>query len=132
MSDRGSISLIAVTGTFILLIGALSVVDAGSFLYARARAQTAADAAALAAVVQQIPVLASSQAPVDAARAEAEANGVRLLGCECDRGARFASVTVEVDPPLLMLGAWQDRRVRARGVAEVDPALLSYRTNDKG
>lgn len=132
MSERGSVSFLTVGATFILLIGALSIADAGSFLHARARAQAAADSAALAAVVQQIPILRGSQRPVDVARAESEANGARLVECDCEIGSRFASVTVEIQPRVLLLSTWEDRPVRVRGVAEIDPALLSYRTNGKG
>ncbi|MGH2830783.1 MAG: pilus assembly protein TadG-related protein, partial [Actinomycetota bacterium] len=51
-------SVLVASVAFLLSIGALAVADGGSFLLARARAQAAADAAALAAVVEQVPALA--------------------------------------------------------------------------
>lgn len=61
----------------------------------RARAQTAADAAALAAVAESAPT--EDGLHVDAARRYAEANGAKLVSCECDPGTTSVIVTVEVN-----------------------------------
>ncbi len=60
----------------------------------RARAQTAADAAALAAVAESGPY--GRAKPESQARRIAEANGARLQECWCEPGAPTAQVTVEV------------------------------------
>ena len=62
----------------------------------RARAQTAADAAALAAVAESVPT--EDGLHTEAARRYAEANGATLVACEsCDPGSTSVIVTVEVD-----------------------------------
>jgi hypothetical protein len=61
----------------------------------RGRAQTAADAAALAAVVESAPGARGDH--VEQARRFAEANGATLISCECSLGDTSARVTVAVD-----------------------------------
>jgi secretion/DNA translocation related TadE-like protein len=82
----------------------------GTALGGRAHAESAADAAALAAADS----LALGRGVDDAraaARSAAEHNGVRLVSCECEGAS--AEVVVEVD--LLALG---HARARARAVVE--------------
>ena len=127
-AERGAVSLVVVTGALVLSLFALCAADLGSLMLARARAQAAADAAALAAVVQQAPVLArGSERPADAARAEAEANGAHLDRCDCDIGSNHAVVDVTVAPTLAYMSPWFGRTVRATSRAEVDPDVLTYR-----
>lgn len=77
----------------------------------RARAQTAADAAALAAVAESLPGAAGFYE--DVARRFARANGATLISCEgCDLGTTSLIVTVEVDG------------VEGRARATLDPAAL--------
>ncbi len=81
----------------VLVLGAARV---GAALLARARAQTAADAAALAAA----EALASAQTPVRAAAdaaSTAEANGARLVDCDCAGAGGRVTATVEIDVPVL-------------------------------
>ena len=59
------------------------------------RAQTAADAAALAAVAESAPGAAGLHDV--AAERMAKANGGTLLSCDCDPGSTSVTVTVEVD-----------------------------------
>ena len=127
MSARGSISIVAVTGTLLMCLFALAAADLGAMLHARARAQAAADAAALAAVVQQAPVLAQGDDPYEAAARMAADNGVTLVRCSCTVGDASATVEVETRArPVLLLG-WGDRRIMASATATVDPDVFSYR-----
>jgi Flp pilus assembly protein TadG len=110
-----------------LVLAALALADAGSFLLARARAQAAADAAALAAVVEQVPVLSHGDDPWQAAAAEAGRNGAEMVACDCESGRFHATVTVVIRPRIALLHAWTGRTVRARARAEADPDLATYR-----
>ena len=88
--------------------GAAQVGDSAS---TRARAQTAADAAALAAVAESSP--SGEGRPVEAAADYAERNGARLVKCYCDDGATAMQVLVSVDGVL------------AEARAVMDPSLLA-------
>ena len=81
------------------------------------RAQTAADAAALAAVVESGPY--GQGDPAAMARSYAVANDAKLVECDCPVGGRAAQVTVE------LLGVTG----RARAVLDPDafaPAVLAF------
>lgn len=102
-----------------VLVMGLALLDVTAVLSARTQAQTAADAAALAAA----PVtFTASLAPRAAARQMAEANGARLVWCKCrvDRRvrSRIASVQTEVS---VRLWLWDDVAVFARAQAEFNP-----------
>ena len=85
-----------------ILVGTLSIAITlawGGFLrdmhevtLSRQLAQTAADAAALAAVAEAAPY--GVGAPAAQAREYAEANGAHLLSCDCEAGAVGAQVEV--------------------------------------
>lgn len=75
-----------------------------------ARAQLAADAAALAAVSEWAP--GGSGLPVSTARRFAELNDAELVQCICEPGASAVQVTVAIED------------VSARARAEIDPSLL--------
>jgi Flp pilus assembly protein TadG len=126
-AERGAVTIVAILGSLTLCTMALGAADAGSMLLARSRAQAAADAAALAAVATQAPVLHQGDDPAAAARAEAERNGATLLRCDCAVGAVIAEVEVAVVPRLAFIKAWFGRRARATARAELDPDVLSYR-----
>lgn len=85
--------------------------DVGGVVSARARAQTAADAAALAAVAESSP--SGEGRPAEAAADYAERNGARLVKCYCEAGATAMQVVVSVDG------------VEAQARAVFDPALLA-------
>lgn len=97
-----SLSLTILLGTFFTDLGRAST--------ARARAQTAADAAALAAVAEVSPFGSGRQA--DVARAYAKDNGGRLIECRCVSGASAVQVTVALDA------------VEATARATLDPAMI--------
>jgi len=126
-AQRGSVSILIVVGALLFSLFALAVADLGSMLLARARAQQAADAAALAAVSQQAPVLDQGDDPEGAARDVAERNGATLVSCECEVGTTDATVEVEITPRLGFLSGWYGRKARARARAHVDDDVLTYR-----
>jgi len=126
-AERGAVSIVAVTGALVLCLGALGAADLGAMLFARARAQSAADAAALAAVTEQAPVLERGSDPEQAARDEAERNGATLTRCECSVGSTEATVEVTITPQLGFLSGWFGRASRASARAALDPDVLTYR-----
>lgn len=122
MRDRGSMT-VAMTGALtVLALAAVAVTSLASLYGARAQAQVAADAAALAAAVSTYPP-ASSRPPLDAAREIAERNGAEVTGCRCARdrslSARTVEVVTHVDVEVPVFGS---RTVRATGRAEFDPS----------
>lgn len=126
-NERGSVSILVATGALMLSVSALAVADIGSMLVARTRAQAAADAAALAAVAQQAPILEQGSDPEGAARDTAARNGAELTSCACEVGTTDATVEVELTPRLVFLSGWFGRRVRARARANLDDDVLTYR-----
>jgi secretion/DNA translocation related TadE-like protein len=107
---------IVVIGVFVLgmalMLGATRL---GVAMLARARAETAADAAALGAA-DTLALGGDAAAAADQAAAIAEANGARLVACDCS--GPFATATVQVDVPVL------GRIARARSRAEVTGTVL--------
>jgi secretion/DNA translocation related TadE-like protein len=97
----------------------LACADAANVLVSRARAQSAADAAALAAAVAEWPFVARDETPDDAASRTAEANGATLESCECPLRAAYARVTVQVRTRIRMLGV-APSRVTATASATFD------------
>ena len=125
--ERGAVTIVAVTGVLVLCVGALGAADLGAMLFARARAQSAADAAALAAVTEQAPILQAGKDPEQAAREAAESNGATLRSCDCPVGATQATVEVALSPRLSFLSGWFGRHVHAEARAALDPDVLTYR-----
>jgi len=125
--QSGAISILVATGTLLMTLFALAAADLGALLYARARAQTAADAAALAAIVRQAPILEQGDDPEAAAREAAERNGATLVSCDCTVGSTTATVTVELTPRISFVEGWSGRVVSATARAELDPDVMTYR-----
>jgi secretion/DNA translocation related TadE-like protein len=96
----------------------LVTVDLGRAVLARGSAQTAADAAALAAA--QDLAIPRGEEPIDVARRFAGMNGATLVTCECDAGASEAVVRVQLSVSFVFLGP--DRTVTAVARAVVGPA----------
>jgi hypothetical protein len=86
---------------------------------ARGRAQTAADAAALAAA--QELVAPSDIMPGEAAAEYAARNGAHLVECACPVGGREATVIVEVEAELPFLDQTRTVRASARAVVAAPP-----------
>jgi hypothetical protein len=111
---------VVVAGVAFLLATALAwgSVAVGRAAAAGARAQLAADAAALAAVAESAPY--GGGRPVEVAADYAGANGARLVECRCDEGATTMQVRVEVDG------------VEGEARAHLDPELLAPATGATG
>ena len=121
--ERGTVSVVVagvLAGSIVLALGAA---DVTKVLAVASGAQTAADAAALAAA-QELAV-PTEIVPEDVARAFAEANGAALVSCTCARDTHDARVEVRMPVgPLLLFG--DDRVVIARAHAVVDiPGVTS-------
>ncbi|MEA2509670.1 MAG: zinc D-Ala-D-Ala carboxypeptidase [Actinomycetota bacterium] len=104
-----SLVVVALSLLMSLGVGAFSV-DIARVTWEKARAQTAADAAALAAVAESGPY--GRGQPAQQARSFAEANNARLLECLCEPGATAMQVKVAVG------------RIAAEARAVLDPTLL--------
>ena len=115
--EKGSVSILAAGVMVALSVLCLGASDVARVLSAAARAQTAADAAALAAA-QEI-ALPGGSAPNDVAASYAARNGGELVSCDCDPGAPAAVVEVRVAVGRLLLFG-TDRVVTARAKAVVD------------
>ena len=110
-----SVLFVACSLVLSLICGTI-VVALGGAAQTRARAQTAADAAALAAVFESGPY--GSANPEQRAREYAQHNGARLTDCDCVEGATEMEVEVALD----------GFSARARAVIEPDklaPAPVS-------
>ena len=123
--EEGAAGLLVLAVAVVTLLMGLLVVDVASVLYARGRAQLAADAAALSAAPVTFRSFGASGSPAHEAAAFAAANGARLVACICpvdgSWNARTAVVEVVVSVDLLML---PDTEVGATGRAEFIPTLL--------
>lgn len=117
--ERGSASIWVVAGAALLVLVALIIVIRSSATLARHRAETAADAAALAAAGQ----IGVSASPCAAASRVAAANGAALRSCQLNLAPNARSgqvaVIVGVDITLPVVGH-QEAIGRAR--AQRDPA----------
>ncbi len=100
--ERGSATVLAVAVLVVLAVIAMGLADLGRVLLATDRAQTAADAAALAAA--QSLAFPTDLEPEPAARALAERNGAALVSCVCEPGTFEARVEVRAPVGGLLLG----------------------------
>jgi Flp pilus assembly protein TadG len=117
--ERGSVSIVVVALMAVALVLAMGVADLARVLTGAARAQTAADAAALAAAQELASASGAGVEPADLAAAYAERNGALLTACSCEAGGTEAVVTVTVQVGSLVL-APDDRVVTASARAVVD------------
>lgn len=120
-AERGSISLV-VAGTLALggVLAALSA-DLSRAATARVRAQTAADAAALAAAQELL--VPSSITPWDAAADYANRHGATLTRCRCAAGTQEVLVSIELPVGLPFFGG--ERSVSAQARAVVEPLEMA-------
>jgi secretion/DNA translocation related TadE-like protein len=116
--DRGNVTPVALGLAGLVLVLFLALGDLGIFLLARAKAQTGADAAALAAAAELIP--GSLGDPHAEASRFATANGARLVGYASDPKTRSVQVSVGVRVRFTILRGVPEVTARAR--AEVDLA----------
>ena len=101
----------------VALVIALASADVARVLIAKGSVQTAADAAALAAV--QDLVLPSETPPATSAATYARANGATLVACTCELGTTEALVGVQVSVRLGFLGGTREVYASARAVVDV-------------
>lgn len=103
-------------------LAAIAVIDLGGYLTAAARAQTLADAVALAAVSADHEA-SHGAVPNREADRVAVAGGGRLVTCVCASGTGRAQVSVSVPVPGLVLPTLGASRVTAEAAAAlVEPA----------
>ncbi len=125
MNDqRGSMSVMAMAMLVVVVIAGLLAVDGVRLVGARMQAQTAADAAALAAAPQTFDPQGTGELPRRVADRIAGANGAKLITCTCPFDLiwrpRLVHVEVASDVATGPLGV---SRVRARATAEFDPTV---------
>lgn len=114
--DRGSVSIVVAAILLVAMVFGLGLADLARVTVAAARAQTAADAAALGAVQE---LVVPGVPPDEVAADYASRNGGRLLSCTCDVSSLEAVVEVEVPVgPLLLFP--DDRGTTARARALID------------
>jgi secretion/DNA translocation related TadE-like protein len=116
-SERGNAAVAFLVGMALVMVMLAGLGDLASFFIARARAQTAADAAALAAAAELIPGIGTD--PVSRAEQFASENGARLVGCKCRLGRSDVVVTVAVPVRFALRRTGAVNQVRARARAEV-------------
>lgn len=116
-SEEGSASLGVVGLAGVVMIMCLALADLAIFLLARAQAQTAADAAALAAAAELVPGLGRD--PESSAELFARLNDAELVECRCRGGSREATVRVSVPVSLGLLRLSGLRNATASARAEV-------------
>ncbi|HET7235238.1 MAG TPA: Rv3654c family TadE-like protein [Actinomycetota bacterium] len=117
-SERGSVSIIVAAMMAAIVVLALGAADVARVFAVASRAQSAADAAALAAA-QELALPAGEGSPGDIAAAYAIRNGAALRTCACEPGTFDAQVEVDVAVGPLSL-APDDLRVTASARAVVD------------
>jgi secretion/DNA translocation related TadE-like protein len=114
--QRGSVTVLTVASMVVACVLCLVAVDLFRVVDVKARAQTAADAAALAAAREL--AIPSPQSPAEAAAEYARLNGATLKSCACERGSLQAVVAVEMTVRLVFLHINRPLIGRARAVVE--------------
>ncbi|MFN2544657.1 MAG: Rv3654c family TadE-like protein [Actinomycetota bacterium] len=118
--ERGSISVVAAGVMVVIVVLALASADLARVMSVAAKAQSAADAAALAAA-QELVVPTSGTSPEGSAAEYAGRNGAALVSCDCEAGAQEAVVVVSVAVGrLLLFGSGREVTARARAVVDRD------------
>ena len=117
-AERGSVTVLSAAVVAALVVLAMGASDVARVLHAASRAQTAADAAALAAA-QALAIDEPGPEPAELAAEYAVRNDAALETCACDRGTFEATVTVRLPVGDLFL-VTGDRTVRAEARAQVD------------
>lgn len=123
-SGNASVAVIAAVAMVMVMLAGLA--DVTLFMLGRAKAQTAADAAALAAAAELIP--GRGRDPVGVARTFAARNGARLVRCDCPLGGSEASVRVVVPLRFLSVAGLGVSSVTARAKAGIDLSIRKKRS----
>ena len=126
-SERGAASIVMLAVAVVVVVLGLLVADLSIYLGARAKAQVAADAAALAAAPVTFRPFGAAGSAADEARRFAMGNGGTLVECRCppDLSWRSRTVVVLVSVPadLALLGSTE---ARAWSSADFDPTRLRH------
>jgi secretion/DNA translocation related TadE-like protein len=117
--QRGSASLVVAAALAFAAVMTAFSADLSRVTVARAEAQTAADAAALAAAQELIRP--SGRTPTEVAEEYAERHEARLVSCICDPDATEAVVTVRVEVTLSLLVQTRTVTASARAVVTAPP-----------
>jgi hypothetical protein len=121
VNDDGFASAIMLALLALAALMCLATADAANVLLARARGQTAADAAALAAVAAQLEP--GDEKPEEAASAAATANGAVLEECDCPAHGGRAAVVVSIATRVHILGV-APSQIQRRAEASLDLGRL--------
>lgn len=116
--DRGNAGVAVIGGLAMIMVFILGLSDLAVFYMARTRAQTAADSASLAAAAELIPGIGTD--PQTKAREFAEANGAKLVSCECSMGSSVAQVAVAVRLRMVTSAFSGVTEVKANSRAEIN------------
>ena len=120
--ERGSVSIVVAALAGVLLVLAMGEADLVRVFDAAAKAQTAADAAALAAA-QALAIPDGSGTPEQLAGEYAARNGAVLETCGCEAGSFEATVSVRLPlGELFLLGGSRSVVAEARAVVDL-PSL---------
>jgi len=115
--EAGSVSVVVAALVAMILVLGLGAADLAKALVAVSRAQSAADAAALAAA--QELALPAGREPAEAALEYATLNGAELIECRCAAGTLEATVRVRVSVGYLStLGGERNVEGQARAIVE--------------
>ncbi len=115
-NEGGSVTILVAAVLLMTGVLALASVDLLRALEAKSRAQTAADAAALAAAQEMVATSGSD--PSEVAGTYATRNGASLVDCRCSPGGAEAIVRVTVPIELVFVGPDRTITGRARAVIE--------------
>ena len=118
-AEHGSVSIVAAALMSVALVLAMGAADLARVLTSAARAQTAADAAALAAAQELAAPSSLGLSPAEIAASYAARNDAQLTACSCEAGGSEAVVTVRMSVGSLTF-APDDRVVTARARAIVE------------
>ena len=119
--DRGGATVVMAGLMAVVIVSSVAVAGVGMLLAARAQAQNASDAGALAAAVATY-LPAGGTDPVVSAGVVVSANGARLLGCRCPRDLSLAPRVVEVVAAVeVVVPVFGELVVRGTSRAEFDP-----------
>jgi secretion/DNA translocation related TadE-like protein len=117
LREGGSVTVLTTGIMVVAAVLSLVSVDLLRALQGVGRAQTGADAAALAAA-QEI-ALPTGLTPSEVASDYASRNGSTLVACTCEAGAVEAVVEVQIVVPFVILGPDRVVHASARAVIEV-------------
>lgn len=118
--EQGTASLVLPLVLWTATLVAIVIIDIGAYLVAAARAQSLADAAALAAVSADAPT-STGQIPYTEAERVTQAGDGLLVECRCLAGRERATVTVSVPVPGLLIPTFGASRVAADASAILAP-----------